>query len=184
MRIREPRIMIGALGLAVLAVSVVAVRASIAHANAIRAMSLTTTIVIDRSIHETFAPPPSSAAPAMTPLQAYSQWEQQAGGRKVTAIPATVRVQLGLLTFPVGPDCGAECHHGNIIRDGMAYHALNELAYGYSSSNCRPGSTRPASQCLNWTFLDAATGQPIDMTLGRTGPSRRPPDVLQTAPAG
>src|SRR5215467_9185069 len=142
MRIHEPRIITGALGLAVLAVSLVAVQASIAHANAIRAMSLTTTIVIDRSIHETFAPPPSSAAPAMTPLQAYSQWEQEAGGRKVTAIPATVRVQLGLLTFPVGPDCGAECHHGNIIRDGMAYHALNELEYGYSSSNCRPGSTR------------------------------------------
>jgi hypothetical protein len=184
MRIREPQLIMGALGLAVLAVSVVAVQASIAHANAIRAMSLTATIVIDRSIHETFAPPPSSAAPAMTPLQAFSQWEQQVGGRKVTAIPASVTVQLGLLTFPVGPDCGAECHHGNIIRDGMAYHALNELAYGYSTSNCKPGSTRPASRCLNWTFLDAATGQPIDKTLNRAGPSRRPPDVLQTAPAG
>jgi hypothetical protein len=182
MRIREPRIIIGALGLAVLAVSVVAVQASIAHANAIQAMALTTTITIDRAVHETFAPPPSTATPAMTPLQAFSQWEQQSGGPKVTAIPASLTVHLGLLTFPVGRDCGTECHHGNIIRGGIAYHALNELTYGYSSSNCKPGSTRPASRCKTWTLLDASTGQLIDMVLNlpRGG---RVPDALPTAPA-
>jgi hypothetical protein len=161
------------------------VRASIAHANAVRALALTTTITIDRSLHETFAPPPSTAAPAMNPMQALSQWEQQSGGPEVTAIPVGVTVHLGLLTFPIGPDCGAECHHGSIIiRDGMAYHALNELAYGYSSSNCKPGSTRPASRCLNWTFLDASTGQLIDMTINIPGFGRRPPDGLPTAPPG
>jgi|SRR5262245_6814338 len=184
MRIRDPIVIIGALGLAVLSISVVAFRASIAHANAIRAIALTKTITIDPNVHETFAPPPSTATPAMTPLQAFSQWEQQDSGPRVAAIPANVAVHLGLLTFPVGPDCGVQCHHGNIISNGMAYHALNELAYGYSSSNCKPGSTRPASRCRSWMFLDASTGQLIDWTLHLRGGNRRPPDVLPTAPPG
>jgi hypothetical protein len=139
-------------------------------------MTLTTTISIDPASHEIFAPPPSDAMPAMTPLQAYAQSEHESGGGTVTAIPADVTVQLGLLTFPVGPYCGAECD-GYKVQNGIAYHALNELAYGYSSSVCKPGSTLPDRRCIRWTFLDASTGQVIDMVLnlagGRPGLTRR-----------
>ena len=107
----------------------------------------------------------------MTPLQAYAQSEHESGGGTVTAIPADVTVQLGLLTFPVGPYCGAECD-GYKVENGIAYHALNELAYGYSYSVCKPGLTMPARRCIRWTFLDASTGHVIDMVLNLAG--RRP----------
>jgi hypothetical protein len=171
MRLRGPLVVTGALGLAVLAVGVVAVWTSIGHAQAIRAMAVTTTITIDPASHETFAPPPSDATPAMTPLQAYAQAAQESGGGTVRAIPADVTVRLGLLTFPVGPYCGAECD-GYKVQNGIAYHALNELAYGYSYSVCKPGSALPARRCIRWTFLDASTGQVIDMVLNLAG--RRP----------
>jgi hypothetical protein len=70
------------------------------------------------------------------------------------------------MTFPVGPYCGIECS-GYVVQNGIAYHALHELAWGYSSYDCRVGSHRSARQCTEWTFLDATTGQVIDM--GRRG---------------
>jgi hypothetical protein len=108
----------------------------------------------------TFAPPPADAAPAMTAEQAWAKWEND-GGSTDTSIPPDHAVQLGLMSVLVGPDCGAECENGNIVQGGMVYSSLNQLAYGYSWSTCTAGSSLPASQCTNWIFLDASTGELI-----------------------
>src|SRR5215467_12000476 len=70
MRLSGPLVITGALGLAVLAVSVVAVWTSIDRVKAIRALGVKTTITLDPGIHETFAPPPADAFPAMTAQEA------------------------------------------------------------------------------------------------------------------
>jgi hypothetical protein len=82
-----------------------------------------------------------------------------------TAIPSFVRVQLGLLTLPIGPTGpgGAE-----------AYTAHNELVYGYSApSGCMSTNPRilfPANaRCLRWDFLNANTGNQIDSTWQKIG---------------
>jgi hypothetical protein len=55
--------------------------------------------------------------------------------------------------------------------NGIAYSALNELAYGYSSPNgtCpmsrNPNNPGPVGKsCIDWTFVDANTGQLIEET--------------------
>lgn len=133
------------------------------------ATAVATTITIDPASNETFAPPPSDAAPTITASQAWTQYAQNIGATTVT-IPANFTVQLGLLTFPVGPYCGAECD-GYTVQNGIAYHALNELTYGYSYSACPPGSTLPAIQCTRWVFLDAKTAKVIDIVLNQQGAS-------------
>src|SRR5215470_8996589 len=99
MRLRGPFVTIGALGLAVLAVGLVAVWTSIGRVQAIRAMALSATITVEPGIKETFAPPPADAAPAMTAEEAWAQMDNR-------SIPSDTSAQLGLLTVPVGPDCG------------------------------------------------------------------------------
>jgi hypothetical protein len=121
-------------------------------------------VTIDPNIGETFAPPPAAAQPALTATEAWVQHEQQAGAISVTSIPSGVRVQLGLLTLPVG-DAGP--HHS------MMYTAHNELVYGFSWHSCPmivggdqsggPASL-PANPCIEWRFIDAATGEMIDDT--------------------
>jgi hypothetical protein len=108
----------------------------------------------------------------MTAALAWAQWEQHAGATITTIAPNTT-VQLGLLTLPVGPYCGAECH-GLIVENGIAYTALNQLVYGYGWSVCPPGSTLPALRCNRWIFLDASTGQMIDGVLNVQGPGADP----------
>ena len=154
MRLRGPLVITSALGLAVLAVSLVAVRTSIDRTNAIRALAVKTTIAVDPGIHETFAPPPADAVPAMTAQEAVDAF----AGKHVP-IPDFVTVQLGLFTLPVGPDCGFECEHNNIVRGDMVYSSLNKLVWGFSSRVCPAGSDRPAWQCTQWDFIDANTGE-------------------------
>jgi hypothetical protein len=164
MRDRRRFVVIGALALAVLVASLIAIRTSTSRAQAVTVSPVATTITINSAA--TFAPPPANAAPALTAAQAYAQDQQEVGGT-VTTIPSDVNVQLGLFTLEVGPDCGAEC--GNlVIQNGIAYRTLNELAYGYSWPSCPPdiGSTAPPppSPCVGWTFVDANTGQEIVTT--------------------
>jgi len=161
---RQPRIyvIVGALGLAALAVGLFGCgRAGAGHGQVIAVTPVSTTITVDPGINETFAPPPADAAPAMTAEQAWTKMDNRSIG------PGTT-VQLGLLTVPVGPDCGAECENNNIVQGGMVYSALNQLAYGYSWSTCPAGSTLPAIQCTDWIFLDANTGQMIIGQIGQT----------------
>jgi prepilin-type processing-associated H-X9-DG protein len=150
LRLSGPFVAISALGLAVLAVSVIAVWTSINRVRAIDAIAATTTITVSV---DTFAPPPADAAPAMTATQAWLQW---AGGDQTT-IPHGTTARLGLLPVLVGPYCGRECH-GLIVRHGIAYSSLNRLAYGYSW----PAFPHRHSHRMNWLFLDASDGQMIN----------------------
>ena len=80
-------------------------------------------------------------------------------------IPPGVTVRLGLLTIRAGL---TNPHTGHVVtKDGIAYAALNELAWGYSWHWCpmsrnplRPGRVR--GPCTRWNFLDANTGREID----------------------
>src|SRR5215469_11742055 len=105
-------------------------------------------------IHETFAPPPATAMPTMSAREALDAFE-----RRYVPIPDEVTAQLGLFTLPVGPDCGFECEHGNIVRGDMVYSSLNKLVWGFSSRVCPAGSDRPEWQCTQWDFIDANTGE-------------------------
>lgn len=161
MRLRGSFVIIGVLGLAVLAAGGSAVWTSVAHSREIAKARLGATITFDPQRYgPKFAPPPSDAMPALTAAQAYAQW---AGGR-VTRIPPGETAQLGLFTLPVGPYCGAECSN-LIVKNGIAYTTLNELAYGYSwRSTCSGGNPLhplPSRPCTSWLFIDANTGQMI-----------------------
>jgi len=112
-------------------------------------------IILDPNNHgEVFAPPPADAAPGMTAQEALDAYE----GKHVP-IRGYVTVQLGLYTLPVGPDCGPECEHNNIVRGNMVYSVLNKLVYGFSRRVCPAGSDRPDWQCTQWDFIDADTGK-------------------------
>lgn len=133
------------------------------------AKTLPAAIKIDQRIGVTFAPAPGDAAPKLTAQQALDRFELLSTHRNAHAkIPSYVAAYLGLLTWPVGPDCGAECRN-LIIRNGIAYSAFNELTYGYSVHRC-PASrnpnvrTLPPNPCIEWTFLNANTGKLIYIT--------------------
>lgn len=171
MRHRKTLIVAGAIGLVALASGFLALT-RIGPAQAIRTTAVPAAITVDPDVGETFAPPPADAAPALTAAQAYSQWQQQVGVADA-GVPADATVQLGLLTLPVGPDCGAECSNLT-IKDGIAYTALNELMYGYATP-CSPEATSSApGPCLDWTFLDASTGMEIDKAVHMSSGSHRP----------
>src|SRR5262249_27098727 len=86
------------------------------------------TVTIDPNIGETFAPAPTGAAPKLTAQQAFAR-HRQLNGRGAIPIPAGVTAELGLLTILAGP---TNPHTGTVVtRDGVAYAALNELAWGY-----------------------------------------------------
>jgi hypothetical protein len=155
-RLRGPLAAIGALGIAALAAGAFAISTAIGHAQATRALAVSSTITVDPGIHETFAPPPPDAAPAMTAQEAVDAYE----GKHIS-IPDYVTVQLGLLTLPVGPDCGPECEHNNIVQGNMVYSVLDKLVYGFSRRVCPAGADRPDWQCTQWDFIDANTGKYI-----------------------
>ena len=159
MRLRGPLISTSALALAVVAAATVAIWTSVNHARAIDANTIRipgTEIV--------FAPPPPGAVPAVTAKQA---WARFSTGERHKAITPGTTAQLGLLTVPIGPYCGRECD-GHPVRDGIAYTALNQLAYGYSwlAFPHRHLKNR------NWIFLDANTGKMIIGTVSREPGSR------------
>jgi hypothetical protein len=123
-----------------------------------------TTITIDPNIGETFAPAPGDAAPKLTAQQAFVQ-RRRLNGRGPAPIPAGVTVKLGLLIIRAGP---TNPHTGKVItKNGIAYAALNELAWGYSWHWC-PMSPNPLmpgrvpGPCTRWNFLNANTGREID----------------------
>jgi hypothetical protein len=139
------------------------------RARVITASAVQTTITIDPHLGETFAPPPANASALLTAQQAWAQFIQSSTvGSGGTAIPSTVTAQLGLLTLPIGPDCGATCS-GDPVQNGIAYRSLNQLAYGYSwpGGTCggtNPVNPAPAVPCTEWLFIDANTGHMIDWT--------------------
>ena len=146
--ITSAAVVVGAVGWAV---------AAGASANSDAAPVASTITLVNSNPPETFAPPSPSAAPALSAQQAANAYAAALGDPSTT-IPSNVSVSLGSVTIPVGPDCGSQCENGNTVSNGIAYSALNELAYGFSVPTCPQGSNLPADQCTRWLFLDANTG--------------------------
>jgi hypothetical protein len=129
-----------------------------------RPAQLTATVTIDPNIGETFAPAAPDAARKLTAQQAFAL-QRRRNGRPVIPIPSGVTVKLGLLTILAGP---TNPHTGHVVtKDGIAYAALDELAWGYGWHWCpmsrnpfRPG--RVHGPCTRWNFLNANTGREID----------------------
>jgi hypothetical protein len=144
----------------------------IGRGQAVRVTAVSATITIDATVGETFAPPPANAAATLTAEQAWAHWQHQLGATDTT-IPSDTTVQLGLLTLPVGPNCGAECS-GLTIQNGTAYKALNELVYGFGTPCSPEASSSSTSPCIDWTFIDANTGSAIDKVVHMGGGSHRP----------
>jgi hypothetical protein len=90
MRLREPLVSVGALGLAVLAVGVVALWMSVSRAWVIEAMAVTTAIRVNGT-DNTFAPP-SGAMPTMTAGQAWAIFSRHESNK---AIPPDTNVRSG-----------------------------------------------------------------------------------------
>jgi DnaJ domain len=124
------------------------------HRHGLTAPPVTTTRTI-RVINATWAPPPPDARPAMTAHQAMLTWNQDG--------PMHASARLGLFTQRAPAHCGPPVCDGHlvIVRNGIAYTALRQLAYGYYWTSCPVDSNLPASKCWNWLFLDANTGQTI-----------------------
>jgi hypothetical protein len=179
MRQRGPFVTIGALGLVVLAVGLVAIVTSINRAGSMRTTMLARTIKINSVV--TFAAPPSDAVPALTARQALRLSQSRLGSRP-TRIPPGLTVKLGLLTWLVGPDCGADCD-SLIVKNGLAYTTLNQLAYGFSRRSICVGGNDihplPPAPCVGWEFVDANTGQMILATQ-----QTRPDNVQAPRSAG
>jgi len=134
------------------AAGAVAARAFIHRGDSLHATAVTTTRAI-LVINATWAPPPPGAAPAMTAMQAWLTWSH--------GMPVRPTAQLGLFTQPFGPaGCGPGCD-GLPVQNGIAYRALNQLAYGYIWRACVPPASDPYVKCWSWLFLDANTGAVI-----------------------
>ncbi len=152
---------------ALLAAGFFIVRAVIAPARAVVVSGVTSTTVVNTGNGATFAPAPSNASPALTAAQAWAKYALVAGGPTTsTSIPSGYTVQLGLLSEPSGP-ADAPGAGNQQTSNGVAYLALNELAYSYSAHTGCPQSTdpyvttSPGASCIDWIFVDANTGQQI-----------------------
>jgi hypothetical protein len=124
------------------------------------APTVATTVTIDPTVGEVFAPAPADALPAMTAQQAWAAYTKVDTSYATSAIPSYATFDIGLLTLPLGPTGpnGSE-----------AYTAHNELVYGFSWHSCPVSRnpkvpTLPPNPCIEWNFLDANTGMQIDET--------------------
>ena len=173
MKRRKIIVIASAAAAALAAASVAAVVLSSASAGTTAAVSSTITIP---GTSDQFAPPPANAAPALSPDQAWSDFATQAG--LGTSITSDMTVQLGSLTAPIGPYCGAECDGWQTV-NGTSYRAYGELAYGYYWSSCPSGSSAAVVDCQNWVFVDAKTGKMIVGVTpenGQGGPPTHSPE--------
>jgi hypothetical protein len=153
------------------------VRHAVVSAHAVTASPVADTIVVNAASGATFAPAPTGASPALTAEQAWADYVKVAGGS--ANIPSGVNIQLGLVTWPSG-SADAPGASGETIVNGVAYVALNELAYGYSEpSPCRPtfleapgqpsAASSSSGSCVDWLFVDANSGQQIMETWQNVG---------------
>jgi len=150
-RPRGPLAATGALGLAVLAASVIAIWTSVSHARAFQAMAPVNMTIRINGTENVFAPPPHGVTPAKTARQAWPAFFAPHGAAKNS--PGST-VQLGLLTSPVGPYCGVSCDMWT-VKNGIAYRVLNRLVYGYSWL----AFPHRNSHARDWWFVDANTGE-------------------------
>ena len=175
---RRRRIYYLAAAIVLLVIGFFIVRPAVVSARAVTVSPVTNTVVVNVASGSTFAPAPTGASPALTAEQAWADYVNVAGGS--TSIPSAANIQLGLVTWPSGP-ADAPSADSETISNGVAYLALNELAYGYSEpSPCppqnniaAPGESSAASSssgsCIDWLFVDANTGQQIMETWQNVG---------------
>lgn len=136
----------------------------------------TAAIVIDSQDNETFTPatPDQAAAESGNIISASAAYSDFSQGDP--QIPADTEVQEGYLTLPLGPGAPGQ------------YSADHQLVYAYSSPHCGPAlgtplniepqessSEQPSTaepdaatlsprDCTQWIFLEAASGEMVDMT--------------------
>ncbi len=170
---RPKKWIIMASGAAVIAAGLAAAKVSAGAVNTPGTTPVRKTIELANNPGEEFAPPPADAAPKLTVQQALDVYT----GSSNFQIPDGVSVALGLLTRPIGPDCGPSCEKGDTVLNGIAYDVHQRLAYGFMVNYCPAGSTLPDWKCQQWLFLDANTGQDI----GQISP---PPDRVGSIPTG
>ncbi len=160
-------------GAGVIAAGSAAAAVSAGAANTPGAPPVQKTTELANNPGEEFAPPPADAAPKLTVQQALDAYT----GSSNFQVPDGVSVALGLLTRPIGPDCGPSCQKGDTVLNGIAYDVYQRLAYGFMRNFSPPGSTLRDWKCQQWLFLDANTGQDI----GQISP---PPDRSGSTPTG
>ena len=158
-----------ALPVTIVSLGVAVEAASEPHSSAAAApFSVDETIIIDSQIGETFTPAVTGDAALtgiLSPADAYRVYSGHAG-----EIPGGLAVQAGYLTLPLGAGAPGR------------FTAKDQFVYAYTESQCgpvvlpvpAPGSDLPAEDrsaeratdaaCVRWLFVDAATGEMIDMT--------------------
>jgi hypothetical protein len=116
---------------------------------------------------DTFAPPPSYMAAALTPKQAWDKWTHRSG-----PVRPKVGYRLGILTSPPSIT--------DVLVWGFSYGpvgCLRSLPVGDTS----PPSPDP---CIEWTFVNAKTGRMVEGTFQQIGaqpPHPKPPSQPQAA---
>ena len=110
-------------------------------------------VTIDSLAGETFTPVAPTVQGSLSASAAWQRFASRIGAS--SAIRNGVVATLGKLTLPVGP-VGPD--------NSMAYTADGELVWAYSYDACAAGVMDGATghPCVEWTFLDAATGEQID----------------------
>jgi hypothetical protein len=128
------------------------------------ASPVATVVTIDSNYGVTLGPPGSST-PAMTADAAWSAYASTSGFDETT-VPPRLSVSIGSLTDPI-QDIGPT--------SSWTYRAFNELVYAYSMNTAclslgappddqaggTSGSGPVSGQCVEWTFLDANTGDHV-----------------------
>jgi hypothetical protein len=122
-----------------------------------RGTRVKSTIVIDPSINETFAPPPAGARPKLDALQALNALIISRK-HKLKAIPADVSYQFGLLTLtPWATDMlvwGYSSPPGPCLTTGPPPR-LQKLGQPASPTSSAP-TPHALKRCIQWTFIDAS----------------------------
>lgn len=125
------------------------------HAAATAVAAVVSSAELDPTDGLTLAPP-SDAMPTSSPmLSADDAWSiySSSAGTPESSVPSRLSVELGALTLPVS-DLGPT--------DSREYVANNELVYAYYlDAGCLSTLPTDNTQCREWTFLDANSGQHI-----------------------
>ncbi|HWB66187.1 MAG TPA: hypothetical protein VG708_05100 [Mycobacteriales bacterium] len=163
-------------GVALAAVAVIAATgigvAATSHASAspqapTQATAVDSTTVLDTSDGLTLAPPTDAIGSISPQLSADAAWAKYAAAAGVTepTVPAGLSVQLGSLTLPVSIYVPAS-EQTNVVNHELSY------AYSLPGVGCQttlPSQAASGTECTEWTFLDANTGEHV-LTMFQPNP--------------
>lgn len=117
-------------------------------------------VVIDPSVSETFTPAASSSVVSQLSSDAAFQRYAKLNGSTRTTPAQGVTVQLGYLTLPVGGGLPPTADHELV----WAYSWKDQCPAQPDNLNVTSNSLQP---CTSWLFLDAASGKQVDWTWQR-----------------